>query len=149
MLIFHPKYPDPSKVPILRTWTPAIPQRSRKMIPKRLHWKGCCKVGRILDQDGGVLLMVQKSGKLTSWGKGSLSHYLQGFLHARWLTGFLPPTVFFGDWFEADNLFESTSLRGVDEDSPLSWPWPLLSHSSFCNSCFCIGNTPKGIIWIR
>ena len=23
----------------------------------------------------------QKSGKLTSWGKGSLSHYLQGFLH--------------------------------------------------------------------
>ena len=25
------------------------------------------------------LLMVQTSGKLTSWGKGSLSHYLQGF----------------------------------------------------------------------
>ena len=23
--------------------------------------------------------MLQKSGKLTSWGKGSLSHYLQGF----------------------------------------------------------------------
>ena len=28
-----------------------------------------------------ILLMVEESGKLTSWGKGSLSHYLQGFLH--------------------------------------------------------------------
>ena len=26
-----------------------------------------------------LLLMVQKSGKLTTWGTGSLSHYLQGF----------------------------------------------------------------------
>jgi len=25
-----------------------------------------------------------KSGELTSWGKGSLSHYLQGFIHPRW-----------------------------------------------------------------
>ena len=30
---------------------------------------------------GVILLMVQKSGKLTSWGKSSLSHHLQGFLY--------------------------------------------------------------------
>ena len=41
-----------------------------------------------------VLLMGQKSGKLTSWGKGSLSHYLQGFIHSRWLAlGFRTSTV--------------------------------------------------------
>ena len=28
--------------------------------------------------------MVQKSGGCTSWGKGSLSHYLQGSIHPRW-----------------------------------------------------------------
>ena len=27
---------------------------------------------------------------------GSLSHYLQGFIHSRWLAGFLPSTVFQG-----------------------------------------------------
>ena len=34
-----------------------------------------------------VLLMVQKSGEKTSWGNGSLSPYLQGFIYARWLFG--------------------------------------------------------------
>ena len=29
----------------------------------------------------------------TSWGKGNLSQYLQGFIHPRWLAGFLPSTV--------------------------------------------------------
>ena len=27
---------------------------------------------------------------------GSLSHYLQGFIHPRWLAGFLPSTVLVG-----------------------------------------------------
>ena len=29
----------------------------------------------------------KKSGKLTNWGKGSSSHYLQGLVHPRWLFG--------------------------------------------------------------
>ena len=40
----------------------------------------------------GVLLMVQKSGKLTSWGNGSLSHDLEG-LCIPGGAGFLPSTV--------------------------------------------------------
>ena len=34
-----------------------------------------------------------KSGELTSWGKGSLSHYLQGFIHPRWLLGISEPST--------------------------------------------------------
>ena len=38
--------------------------------------------------------MVQKSGKLTSWGEGSLSHYLQGFSTIPGgCLGFQPSTV--------------------------------------------------------
>ena len=34
-----------------------------------------------------ILFVVQKSIKLTSWGNGSLSQPLQGFIHPRWLFG--------------------------------------------------------------
>ena len=30
--------------------------------------------------------LVQKSGEKTSWGNGSLSHYLQGFIDFRWFS---------------------------------------------------------------
>ena len=41
-----------------------------------------------------LALMVQKSGEITSWGNGSLSHYLQGFIKMPGgCLGFLPSTV--------------------------------------------------------
>ena len=35
----------------------------------------------------GPIIPLMAEIRLTSWGKGSLSHYLQGFMHARWLFG--------------------------------------------------------------
>ena len=36
---------------------------------------------------------VQKSDKLTSWGKGGLSRYLRGFTHPKWLLGISEPST--------------------------------------------------------
>ena len=58
--------------------------------------------------DEVILLMVQKSGKPTSWGKGSLSHYLQGFstIPGGFLAGFLKHQTVVGHWeFKGSNLF--------------------------------------------
>ena len=41
----------------------------------------------------GTNILLMERIRLTSWGNGTLSHYLQGFIHPRWLAGFLPSTV--------------------------------------------------------
>ena len=50
-----------------------------------------------------LLLMVQKSGKLTSWGKGSWNPIIyKVFVHARWLFGISDPSTELGRklrWF--------------------------------------------------
>ena len=41
----------------------------------------------------GTNILLMERIRLTSWGNGTLSHYLQGFIHPRWWVGFLPSTV--------------------------------------------------------
>ena len=50
-----------------------------------------------------ILLMVQKSRELTSWGNGSSSHFLQGFLHPTWCRISEPSTV----WWHKKTLHNS------------------------------------------
>ena len=45
-----------------------------KLTWRSLHGMSPCSIGNTVDGN-------QKSGKLTSWGNGSLSHYSQGFIH--------------------------------------------------------------------
>ena len=47
-----------------------------------------------------ILFVVQKSGKLTSWGNGSLSQPLQGFIHPKWLFGISSINSFFVENFK-------------------------------------------------
>ena len=62
---------------------------------------------------------------ITSWGKGSLSHYLQSLLHPRSLAGFLPSTL------SRDSFCASTSKltvceigKGHREGIPFQgWDW--------------------------
>jgi len=42
---------------------------------------------RCLEGAKGESLMAEIRDSLTSWGTGSLSHYLQCFIHLRWLLG--------------------------------------------------------------
>ena len=42
---------------------------------------------RCLEGGKGESLMAEIRDSLTSWGTGSLSHYLQCFIHPRWLLG--------------------------------------------------------------
>ena len=61
------------------------------------HWTGGCQSDCWSDDSGCsvdtrvllILLMAEILHQLI----GSLSHYLQGFIHPRWLAGFLPSTV--------------------------------------------------------
>ena len=60
-----------------------------------LFFLGLFQVIMANSEGGSLLLMVQKSGKLTSWGKGSLSHYI--FIRVLYIPGgclgFLPSPV--------------------------------------------------------
>jgi len=49
---------------------------------------------------------------VTTWGKGSFHHYVQGFIHLRWLAGFLPSTV-------SPKVVWTLALQfGVSKESP-------------------------------
>jgi len=54
-----------------------------------------------------LLLMAEMLHQLI----GSLSHYLQGFIHPRWLAGFLPSTVQY-PLLRAPVILESTAHVG-------------------------------------
>ena len=58
------------------------------------HLREVLPGGKISGAKVDRILMVQKSGKLTSWGSGSLSHYSQGFgIHPWWCRISEPSTV--------------------------------------------------------
>ena len=58
------------------------------------HLREVLPGGKISGAKVDRILMVQKSGKLTSWGSGSLSHYSQGFgIHPWWCRMSEPSTV--------------------------------------------------------
>ena len=81
-----------------------------------------------------ILLMVQKSGKLTSWGNGSLSRYLQCFWHPRWWSPdflnhqqydlWLLLTVVFFVYFWRPFSAPSLGLRLSNSTSRLKPGWP-------------------------
>ena len=58
---------------------------------KPIHQHGT-KLKKIKLESEMILLMAEIMHQLIL-GVGSLSHYLQGFIHHRWLAGFLPSTV--------------------------------------------------------
>ena len=54
---------------------------------------------------------------------GSLSHYLQGFIHPRWLAGFLPSTVVFKT---LQQLFENPFVASKNATLLIPYAGPFL-----------------------
>ena len=84
------------------TWVAYVPEKDTKPLHRNnwknhlLKWDWINQLDQMIWIDfvkyvkNKILLMEEI--QLASW-YGSLSHYLQGFIHVRWLAGFLPSTA--------------------------------------------------------
>ena len=82
--------------------------------------------------------------RLTSWGKGSLSHYLQGFIHVRWLgMGFLnhQQSVYL---YQDDSKVNGTPLKSNERMDPQTLAGLPFSFSQHFKSVYSSKISPGG-----
>ena len=83
------------KEELLAVQQPSLPNKIRKKFPEKLQvliQHTSKQVGELIKLVAlNILMMATRNPVFThQFEVGSLSHYLQGFIHPRWLAGFLP-----------------------------------------------------------
>ena len=82
------------KEELLAVQQPSLPNKIRKKFPEKLQvliQHTSKQVGELIKLVAlNILMMATRNPVNSPVEVGSLSHYLQGFIHPRWLAGFLP-----------------------------------------------------------
>ena len=80
-----------------------------------------------------------------SWGEGSLSHYLQGFIHSRWLFGI--SSINSRWWFETFFIFTPIPGEMIQFDLCIFFKWVEINHQQEIHSLVFVAGSLVETPW--